>query len=1545
MPKIENGKSAVPQPSQSDIAIVGYSCRLPNGANSPDAYWEKLINGVNCTQTIPDDRWTSDPQVKKSGKNVAGLIDDIDKFDADFFGIFPREAASMDPQQRLLLEVSWEAIEHAGIQHDQLLGSKTGVFIGSVALDYRDRFAQMAKDHIDTYALTGNLLSIQAGRLSYVLGLEGPCSTIETACSSSLVAVHEACQNLLFGECDMALAGGVNVLLSPVGMELLDKAKTLSTDGKCWAFDEKANGLVRGEGCGIVVLKRVEDAQRDNDDILAIIKGTVINHDGRAASLSSPSVLAQQKLLKKALEVSCLNAEDIGYVETHGTGTPLGDPIEVQAIRSIYGGSRMNSSYCYLGSVKSNIGHLEGAAGIAGMIKTILALKNKTIPPQINFEKLNPAIDLKGSCLKVSKKPTPWKVPLKMKRVAGVSSFGISGTNAHAILTESPNPVSVKQKKDQNTPYTVTLSAKNPDTLRGLAQKYMNELHGKNTTPLGQASLKDISYSTQARRSHYKNRLAITAIDKDDLKGALEAYTLNKPHTGLRFDDTQLKKCKIAFVFPGLGAQWDGMGRDLFHNEPVFKKSILACEEVIQEVAGWSLIDRLNFNKKSTSTVTDITSVQICMFALSVALVDLWKSWGIKPRAVVGHSLGEVSAAYAGGLINLSTAIQLVYSRSKILEQLQNTGSMAIMEATWDKAEELVKKYKGLVTVAGANSPRLILLSGDNEKLQELWRTCHENQIFFRIVKGSAPSHSPQLDPFLPELRKEFSSIEPLDSKVSFYSAWQGKLLKSAKCDSEYWINNLRQPVLFHQALSQMLDDGYTHFVEISPHPTLQPAITEIAQQKGVTIKTSSSLRDGVLDRHAMQESLGELYVSGTNVDWTKQHTCDDEQYIRLPSYPWNKERHWIEEKPIYFKTSGPNIEPSNTDATLASDNDFLHVDWSETELLSLSPAELDGQKHLILLGADTPEVQQFRQSLESKGYHVIHASPKGLLTDTKSSHIVPLDMQDSNSFTNLFRGRGTKCVGVVNMLSFTNTTQKQEDFPQETLDLYGCTATMHLLQAMNQLSIQSLPSLTLVTNNAKPVTPISNISGVVQSALWGMAESLRYEFPDLKCKCIDLSDGLSRDEIELLLSEIWTNDNEEQVAYRSSKRYVARLQKGLPKDSEVSKKNNTLKISKNGTYVISGGLGGLGLELSKWLVEQGAGTLVLLSRSGPKTEEQEATLRVLRDKGTLIKTPKLDISDYSSLETLFKDFESSIPPIKGIIHAAGTLEDGFTLQQTHESFRKVFAPKVDGAFNLHRVSKGLDLDFFIMYSSASTTIGSPGQANYSAANACLDALSHYRLSQGLPSLAINWGVFKDVGLATADPLRADRLERRGVAGINFKTSLEVLQKLLHLGIPNIGFMPFNVRQWTEFYPHASSSSYLSNLTDFNLGEAPKQAELITTVMETPKDRQLSVVSIYIQNLIGSILQQNPNKLDLETPFSEFGMDSLTGLELRNLLEASSGQKLPATLIWTYTHITALAEYILSLLSPGETDSKKPTNDDTPIEDNFIEYLKKELSE
>jgi acyl transferase domain-containing protein len=631
------------------IAIIGMGCRFPGGGEGPDAFWQVLDNGVDAIQEIPVGRWHPDAIADaRQEARWAGLLSDLTRFDASFFGISPREAESLDPQQRMLLEVTWEALEHAGQRPDLLIGSRTGVFVGICSADYQLLVGNSREGTYDAYCLTGNTFSTAAGRISFGLGFQGPAISIDTACSSSLVAIAEACQSLRAGDCNIAITGGVSAILAPRTMAMMVETQAISPDGRCKTLDSRANGYVRGEGCGVLVLKRLSDALRDGDRIDAVIRGWAVNQDGRSTGLTAPNVLSQQALLRQALERAKLAAADIGYVELHGTGTSLGDPIEAEALREVLGAPRTDGSSCILGAVKTNIGHLEGAAGVAGIIKVLLALKHEKIPKNLHFRRLNPRISLEGTPFVVPVESVPWPRGQKPRR-AGVSSFGISGTNAHVILEEAPAEAPKSLPKEPSA-HLFTLSAKTPEALSALALSSAEWFSLPND-----ASVYDIAYTASLRRTHHEHRLAVVARTREEFADMLQSFARVDTSAGVLHGHTSTKEApRIVFVFPGQGSQWLGMGRQLLAEEPVFREAIEACELFVQREAGFSVLNQLAADENH-SRLHEIDVIQPLLFALEVALAALWRSWGVVPDCVVGHSMGEAAAAHVAGMLSLRT--------------------------------------------------------------------------------------------------------------------------------------------------------------------------------------------------------------------------------------------------------------------------------------------------------------------------------------------------------------------------------------------------------------------------------------------------------------------------------------------------------------------------------------------------------------------------------------------------------------------------------------------------------------------------------------------------------------------------------------------------------------------------------------------------------------------------------------------------------------------------------------------------------------------------
>ncbi len=887
------------------IAIVGMSCRFPGGADSPEAFWNMLLAGRDGIVEVPGERWDIeqfyDADSTAPGKmstRWGGFLREIDKFDADFFGISPREAEAMDPQQRLLLEVVWEALENAGQTADRLAGSQTGTFVGMYYHDYADELFS-DRENIDAYTSTGNAHSVAVGRISYLLDLRGPSLAVDTACSSSLVAVHLACQSLRMKECNLALAGGVSLMLAPEPTVSFTKWGMMAPDGRCKTFDERADGFVRGEGCGVVVLKRLSDALNDGDRILAVIRGSAVNQDGRSNGLTAPSGLAQQEVIRLALSYAGVDPAEVGYIETHGTGTALGDPIEVEALRQCYGQPRPEGSRCALGAVKTNIGHLEAAAGIAGLIKAVLTLLHGTIPPNLHFRTPNPNLPLNGTRFFVPTEPTPWAAGEK-PRFAAVSSFGFGGTNAHVVLEEAP-PVAGAGDVDATGEadaaakpavwHVLPLSARCDKALSALAEAYRTHL--LETTD----AIADVCYTAAVLRTHYEHRLAVTGRTKQELAERLAAWANGEAMSGTAQGTAVVgQRPKLAFVFPGQGSQWLGMARELLDSEPVFRESIEACERAMKHEVDWSLGALLRDPCEHESQLERIDVIQPTLFAIQVSLVRLWESLGVRPDAVVGHSMGEVAAAHAAGLLTLEDAVKVICRRSKLLRRVSGQGAMAVVELPADEAEAALGGEADRVSVAVINSRRSTVLAGDPQALRTVTDRLEAQGVFCRRVKVDVASHSPQMDALTAELKAALAEVDPQAATIPMIST----VGETAVCDARYWAENLRRPVRFAQAIEALLDDGFTLFVELSPHPILFVPMAAMLEERGAVGRILPSLRRDESEVGVMRESLAALYAAGYPVNWTALYPAG--RCVTTPAYPWQRKRYWPKPKPAQPK-------------------------------------------------------------------------------------------------------------------------------------------------------------------------------------------------------------------------------------------------------------------------------------------------------------------------------------------------------------------------------------------------------------------------------------------------------------------------------------------------------------------------------------------------------------------------------------------------------------------------------------------------------------------
>ncbi|MCL5996214.1 MAG: type I polyketide synthase [Chloroflexi bacterium] len=908
------------------IAIIGMSCRFPGGANDPEAYWRLLRDGVDVIKEVSAERWEtagygddllSDPAVK-SAPWYAGLLDQVDQFDPRFFGITPREATSMDPQQRLVLEVSWEALEQAGQAPNQLAGSQTGMFLGISTSDYSQFARQIDIRQLDVYSATGSALNIAAGRVAYTLGLRGPCMSVDTACSSSLVAVHLACQSLHNRESDLALAGGVNIILMPEGFVCFTRWGMMASDGRCKTFDARADGFVRSEGCGMVVLKRLSDAIANGDNILALIRGSAVNQDGRSSGLTVPNGLAQQELVRRTLAVAGLEPGDVDYVEAHGTGTALGDPIEVEALGAVLGKNRAADHPLILGSVKTSIGHPEAAAGIAGLIKVVLSMQHEELPPHLHLRERSPRITWPDFPIVIPQDGMSWPTAGR-PHLAGVSAFGLSGTNAHAVL-EGPITESRLQAFRKATPagarverpcHVLALSAKSEPALKAMAGQYVRLFNEELTRVAGQPEpaqerLANLCYTANTGRAQFAHRLAVAGASLDAMRDGLQTYVdpavrgqaRQAAVFSHRMPDTA--RPKIAFLFTGQGSQYVGMGRRLYDTQPVFRQVLDRCDERLRSLLDVPLLSVLypDPTRQVDAALDDTMYTQPALFALEYALAMLWKSWGIEPSAVMGHSVGEYVAACVAGVFSLEDGLKLIAARGRLMQQLPRGGQMAAVFAGEAHVAPIVARYAERLSIAAVNGPESVVISGDGAVVQAALETLAEQGIKAKRLTVSHAFHSPLIEPILPAFERTAAEVAYSAPRIALVSNVTGQWASGDDVvRATYWRQHVRAAVQFAAGIRTMVERGYDLFLEIGPAPTLtamgQRCVPDgAAQERAIT--WLPSLRQGQDDSKQMLESLAALFVRGAAVDWASFDQGYARQRVCLPTYPFQRERYWL---------------------------------------------------------------------------------------------------------------------------------------------------------------------------------------------------------------------------------------------------------------------------------------------------------------------------------------------------------------------------------------------------------------------------------------------------------------------------------------------------------------------------------------------------------------------------------------------------------------------------------------------------------------------------
>ncbi|MEZ4867751.1 MAG: type I polyketide synthase [Caldilineaceae bacterium] len=1550
------------------IAIIGMACRFPGGANDPAAYWRLLADGVDAITPISPARWPMedyyDPDPDAPGKmyiREAGLLDDIEQFDPQFFGISPREAARIDPQHRLLLEVSWEALEHAGQSKERLLASSTGVFIGITTNEYGQLLIRDPRAQLDSHLVTGNTLNAAAGRLAYTLGLTGPALAIDTACSSSLVALHQACQSLRLRECDQALAGGVNLILSPEIMIALCKAQILATDGRCRTFDAAAKGIARGEGCGMVVLKRLTDAQADGDNILALIRGSAVNQDGPSSGLTVPNGMAQEALIRQALANAQVKPAEIDYVEAHGTGTALGDPIEVRALGAVLGEAR--TAPLLIGAVKTNLGHLESAAGIAGLIKLVLAFQQEALPPHIHLREPNPYIDWARLPVKVVTERTAWPQGVK-QRLAGLSGFGLSGTNAHLILEEAPAQEPPSMQSASPALQLFTLSAKTKDALTALAHRYAHHW-AEHPAP----NWADVAFTANTGRLHFPHRLSLVAQTTAEARAMVAAFAEGTDERVGMTVGAPTGHPKIAFLFTGQGSQYVGMGRQLYESQPVFRQALETCDQLWRRLHSssdqglpTSLLALLYPDQATAADVTqgalDQTAfTQPALFAIEYALAKLWMAWGIQPDLVLGHSVGEYVAACIAGVFSLEDGLRLIAERGRLMQALPPNGAMVALFASEPQVNAALHAKAETVSIAAVNGPQHVVISGAREAIQHVVDTLAHQGIKSQALKVSHAFHSPLMEPMLAAFARVAQQVQYAAPQIPFVSNLTGQLERAAVTTANYWVRHVRQPVRFADGMQTLDAQGVDIFLEIGPKPILlgmgRHCLPETRSVPALAERMwLPSLRQDREESQQMLTTLGALYVRGAEIDWTGFY--HQERAIRrkvvLPTYPFQRQRYWL---PTAKQTHAAVSHHADTPVQAPTPI----VDWLtqgqlepltnllrphlQAEQMAALPAMLAAlaQAHQRQLTAGSMPgwlyqlawQPQAREQVtegpffQAKGSWLIVADQGGIgqtlatrLTEEGQQALLvqaaALGLQAtaddpawlSARFTALLQEAKAKgpLKGVLYMGGL-DEVEPAEQSPAWLAQTQAVLASvLHLFQAVVSEG-EPTTRMWVVTGGA--VEP--SLRMVAQAPLWGLGRVAALEHPERWGGLIDMTPGTP---VAALLAELAAAEGETQIALHGAARRVARLvrlQAAAPKP--------TVTFAADATYLITGGLGALGLQIARLLIDEGAKHVVLTGRNGAASPDAQAAVNELKATGADVTVIAADVANWQDVVKLFRQLDG-MPPLRGIVHAAGVLDDGLLLKQSGARFAQVLAPKVQGSWHLHQLSQGLPLDFFVCFSSAASLLGSPGQGNYAAANAFMDALAHYRRSLGLPALTINWGPWAEAGMAVQSGTRQQaRLAALGVTALSAEQGKQVFLQLLASQATQVGVLPID---WALFAQGAGRSRpFLAQVLDEAGAQdtTPEASQTLGTQQAGTALWQWPAQAEKRQTLLSKRLQEEV-ALVLEAPalppvtegFFKLGMDSLMAVELKKRLERRLGIELPATLAFEYPTVAALADYL-----------------------------------
>ncbi|QNP70792.1 SDR family NAD(P)-dependent oxidoreductase [Streptomyces roseirectus] len=1478
----------VEQAQHEPVAVVGMACRFPGGIATPDDLWRFVTSDGDAISEFPADRgwdvealYDADPELAgKTYTRHGGFLHDVGGFDADFFGISPREALAMDPQQRLLLETSWEALERAGIDPASLRGSRTGVFAGAIAQEYGPRLHE-AQDGAEAHLFTGTTMSVVSGRVAYTLGLEGPAVTVDTACSSSLVALHMAVQSIQRGESTLALAGGVTVVSTPGMFLSFSRQRGLAPDGRCKAFSADADGFGPAEGVGMLVLERLSDARRNGHPVLAVIRGSAVNQDGASNGLTAPNGPSQVRVIRAALANARLSARQVDVVEAHGTGTTLGDPIEAQAVMDTYGQDRPAERPLLLGSLKSNIGHAQAAAGVGGVIKMVLALQHGVLPRTLHVTEPSTHVDWSAGTVSLLTEQLDWPQTGEPRR-AGVSSFGISGTNAHVVLEQAPEVEAAPEPGVSSGVLPWVLSARGEAALRDQAARLLSRLDDEpGLNPV------DVGFSLATGRAAFEHRAVLMAADTAGFRKGLAGLVRCATETGV-VQGVAGSDDRVVFVFPGQGSQWVGMAVELLASSPVFAESMRACAEALKPHVDWSLLDVLD----DQAALERVDVVQPVLFSVMVSLAALWRSYGVEPAAVIGHSQGEIAAAAVAGALSLEDAARVVALRSKALLALSGRGGMVSVSLPVDAVEERLARWDGRVSIAAVNGPGSIVVSGDVDALDELLAQAETDGFRARRIPVDYASHSAHVEEIEGELLSVLEGITPRPSEVPFYSTVTVERIDTSVMDAGYWYRNLRQTVRFEETVRLLAEQGIGVFVEVSPHPVLALAVQETAER----VAAVGSLRRGEGSLGRFLESLAEAYVRGIGVEWASMFPGG--RPVELPTYAFQRRRYWLE-------------SARSTAAQDPLDARF----WDAVERADV--AELTatlGVADTAPMTEVVPALSDWRRSRHQSAaeaswwYRVVWrpaAEPAGAALTGTWLLLVPAALADDELTTALsaaLTGHGADVVllPVGDDLAERLRGVLADGAPAGVLSLLSGDDRLwpHVLTAQALGEAQIDAPLWCVTQDAVATGRSDLLTNADQAQVWGLGRVFGLEHPQRWGGLIDLPGAVDGRALDRLAGVLARRGGEDQFAVRESGVFVRRLEHAAGSPGVRS-------WQPRGTVLVTGGTGALGAEAARWLVANGADHLLLVGRRGPDAPGAAELAAELGDKVTIT---ACDVADRDALAALI-DAVPAERPLTAVVHAAGVLDDGLLTSLTPERVDAVLRPKVAAARALHELTAGLELDAFVLCSSVTGVWGNGGQAAYGAANAYLDALAQQRRAAGLPATSIALGLLAGGGLAQGT---GEQHQRR--LGLRPMAPDAVVSAMARAVRRDEAALLLADVDWATFVPAMGAVRPLAlveELPEARTLPTVEKVELRDWLGGLSEAEQRRLLLDLVRSQVAAVLGRDPAQgIDASRAFRELGFDSLTGVDFRNRLGAATGLTLPATLVFDHPTPRELVEFL-----------------------------------